>query len=133
MNGNAKARMVLTTFAAAGVFVISYGHIFEVARSAGNAVYQASLYPVAIDILILVCALTLTARVGVSKQAKFWATGGRWFGFAATIYCNVAASDFASAQKVVVNLIPAISLILLVEVVIHGWKGTAASRRSAKA
>lgn len=119
-----KFRFVIIAIVFGCVFAISYGHITEVAARYGNT-WPAWLYPICIDGLIVASALTLIGRNGVSKGARFYARGGRWFGFAATIYANVAHSGYASTDAILVNLIPAISLILISELAIHGAAGTA--------
>jgi len=129
MTTPARIRLALITLVCACVFTASYNHIYDVARAAANAPYVAALYPICIDAVILICALTLTIRVGVSKAARLYARLGRAFGFAATIFCNLAASDFTSTFRAVVCLIPAIALIFTVELLIHSAHGTAASRR----
>jgi hypothetical protein len=141
MTNAAKFRVALITIVCAATFTISYSHIHAVALQYGNSPLAAVLYPITIDCGILVAALTLTARTGVNRSAKAWAAFARIFGFGATVFCNVAASDWAAATTpaatiaaVVVNLVPAIVLISTIELLIHGAHGTAASRarRTAK-
>ena len=133
MTTTQKLRIALITLVCAAVFAISYEHIAAVAHQYGNG-WSAYLYPLCIDGVILISALTLVARVGISKTTKYYAKLGRWFGFAATIYANVAHSGYGSTDAIVVNLIPALSLILTVELLIHAATGTAQSRmRSRKA
>jgi hypothetical protein len=88
------------------------------------------MYPVCIDAVILVSALYLVATTGVNKLAKFWATAGRYFGFAATVFANMAHSGWTSASDVVINLIPAVALIITMELVVYGFKATPATRSS---
>ena len=130
MTTNAKARLVLTAIVCAAAFKISFGHIYDVALHAGNSPDNAIVYPVAIDAVILVSALYLVANQGVNKMAKLYATAGRLFGFAATIYCNMAASGWSNPGDVVINMIPAISLIITVELLVYGFKATPAARTS---
>lgn len=122
-------RLGLTALVCACVFKISAGHIIGVAIHYGNTADNAVLYPVCIDAMILVSALYLAANIGVSKMTKFYAKIGRYFGFAATIFCNVAASNFSSTIACIIALIPAISLIIVIELLIHGSKKTAATRK----
>jgi drug/metabolite transporter (DMT)-like permease len=128
VNTNMKLRLALTTVVCAASFYVSYRHILEVALSTGNTIDSAVVYPITIDALILVSALTLIATTGVSKMAKLWATAGRAFGFAATVYCNLAASHFTSVMGAIVNMIPAVALIITVELLVYGWKATPATR-----
>ena len=121
-------RILLTVVVCGCVFKVSYSHIVHVAIKYGNTPSDAMLFPICIDAMILVCALYLAAKVGVSKMTKFYAKLGRYFGFAATIFCNISASDFASSMAVAVNLIPAIALIITVELLIHGSQKTSATR-----
>lgn len=128
---NLRARLMLTTAVAAGTFYISASHIVAVASAAGNRGLAAYIYPISVDAVILVSVLTLVARVAVNRMAKFYAKLGRIFGFGATIYCNVAASGFHSVTSMVVNLIPAIALILVMELLVHASQATPATRARA--
>ena len=98
--------------------------------AADNTQVSAAVYPVSIDAVILVSALYLVGGTGVNKLAKMWATVGRVFGFAATIFCNMAHSGWDNVASVVVNMIPAIALIITVEMLVYGWKATPAARTS---
>lgn len=133
MTNSQKIRMALIALVCGGVFANSATHIHFTAVLARNSSTMAWTYPICIDAVILISALTLVQATGVNKSARFWARFGRIFGFAATIYCNIAASQFVSVSDIIVDLIPAVALIATVEMLIHGWRGTAASRRSAKA
>lgn len=126
-----KIRMALIVLVCAGVFYVSFRHIMAVAMAHGNTVDVALFYPISIDAMILVCALTLVARTGVNKATKRWATFGRAFGFGATIYANMIHSGWGSTDTVLVNMIPAIALIVVVELLIGSAQGTPASRRKA--
>lgn len=137
----AQIRILLITVVCAAVFYTSYSEIYAVALHYTGKARVAATYPICIDAVILIAALTLVARTGVNATAKRWARFGRVFGFTSTILCNAAASGFASADAltldlvvaVAVSLIPAISLIATVELLIHGAQGTPASRaRAAK-
>lgn len=125
---NLKARLILTATVAAGTFYISASHIVAVASAAGNRGLAAYVYPISVDAVILVSVLTLVARVAVNRMAKFYAKAGRIFGFGATIYCNVAASHFASVTSAIVNLIPAIAGIIVMELLVHASQATPATR-----
>lgn len=127
-----RLRLALISLVCTGVFKISASHIIKVAMEHGNSHSDALVYPVAIDAVILISALTLTAAKGVNGMAKWWARIGRWFGFAATIFCNMASSNFASTMDAVIALIPAIALIITVELLIHASKATPATRRNRK-
>lgn len=130
MNKNLIARLVLTALVCGASFYVSYRHITEVAMEAGNTWDVAMFFPVTIDAVILVSAFTLMAGTGVNKAAKAWATAGRVFGFAATTYCNVAASHFSSVNSAIINMLPAIALIVTVELLVYGVKSTPAARTS---
>lgn len=127
MTTTQKLRIVAITIVCGAVFAISYSHIASVAGQYGNG-WSAYLYPICIDGVILISALTLVARVGITKTTRYYAKLGRWFGFAATIYANVAHSGYGSTDAILVNLIPALSLILTVELLIHAATGTAKYR-----
>ncbi len=133
MTTTARIRVALIATVCAAVFYTSFRHITHVAAHYGNSPDVAALYPVCIDAVILISALTLVARVGISKTTRFYAKAGRLFGFAATIFCNLAASDFTSTMAAVVSLIPALALILTVELLIHAAQGTPATRKATAA
>ncbi len=129
MTASQKFRLALITLVCSGVFYISFSHITSIAQQYGNAAHVAWVYPLCIDGVILISALSLTARVGINKATKFYAKLGRWFGFAATIYANVLHSGYSSTDAIVVNVLPAIALIITVELLIHASAGTSAYRR----
>jgi DNA-binding transcriptional regulator YbjK len=125
---NRTFRLILTAVITLGAFSISAVHWFDVATDAGNPWYAAVVYPIAIDALILLSALTMMATTGVNRMAKWYATIGRAFGFGATIYGNIAASHFETLNDAIINMLPAISLIIGVEMLIHGMKATVNTR-----
>lgn len=123
-----QARVALTAAVAGGTFYISASHIVAVATAAGNHGLAAYIYPIAIDAVILASVLTLVAKTGVNWKAKSYAAAGRIFGFGSTIYCNLAASGWTSLTSAIVNLIPAVSLILVMELLVHAAQATPATR-----
>lgn len=127
---NAQARIALTTVVCAASFFVSASHIVDVARHAGNDAVTSAMYPVCIDAVILVSALYLVASTGVNKIAKLWATLGRYFGFSATVFANMAHSGWTNPSDVIINLIPAVALIITMELVVYGFKATPAARAS---
>jgi len=126
------ARLALTILVTAGIFYVSAGHIVDVAMAHGNPFRTAIIYPLAIDGVILISALTVAAQVAVSKETRRYAKAARWFGFGATIYANLAHSGYASTDAVIVNLIPAVALILMMEVVISSARMTPAARKAVR-
>jgi len=128
MIASAKLRMVLISIVCLGIFYTSFRHIVAVAQHYGNTIDVAIMYPICIDAVILISALTLIAPRGVNKQAKVWATIGRTLGFVATIYANMLHSGWESTDAIVVNLIPGVMLIITVELMIYGFKATPATR-----
>lgn len=126
------ARLALTVLVTAGIFYVSAGHIVDVAMAHGNPFRTAVVYPLAIDGLILISALTMAANVAVSKETRRYAKLARYFGFAATLFANLAAAGSLDLVDLGVNLIPAVSLILMMEVVISSVKLTPAARKSIK-
>lgn len=124
------ARLALTIAVTAGIFYVSAGHIVDVAMVHGNPFRVAIVYPLAIDGMILISALTMAASVAVSKETKRYAKLARYFGFAATVYANVAHSGYTSIDSILINLIPAVALILVMEVVISSAKMTPAARKA---
>jgi drug/metabolite transporter (DMT)-like permease len=132
MNMNA-IRIALTSVIWAGAFKISGSHIVDVAMKNGNRFDDAIIYPLSIDALIIACALWVSAPKGVNKATRLWAAAGRYFGFAATLYANLAHSGWSSIESGIINLIPAIAVIIATEVFVHGMKSTPAAKAAAKA
>jgi mevalonate kinase len=119
-------RLALIIAVTAGIFYISAAHIISVAEMYGNKGVPAYIYPLSIDGVIMISALTLILTQGaVSKEAKMWARFGRYFGFAVTIYANMEHSGYGSAAAVIINTIPAVSLIITMEITIHSAKAMA--------
>ncbi len=121
-------RMILTAIVCTGVFYTSFAHITTVAQSYGNSLSTALMYPILIDGMILACALTLTAKTGVNKMTRWYAGLGRWTGFGFTIACNTMHANSWNVGAIFVALIPAIVLIIVVELLIHAAQGTPATR-----
>jgi hypothetical protein len=132
MTNSLKLRAALITMTCLGSFYVSFRHIVDVALAHGNTIDVAIVYPISIDAVILVSALSLIQPKGVNKKARFWATLGRMFGFAATIYANMLHSGWADTDSVLVNLIPAVGLITVIELLIHTAHGTVATRAAAR-
>lgn len=120
------ARLGIVIAVTAGIFYVSASHIIAIAERYGNHGLAANIYPLTIDGVILISALTLVATQGsVGKDTKRWATGARYFGFAATIYANVEFSGYGNLSAIVTNLIPAIGLIFTMEIVVSSAKAMA--------
>lgn len=134
-------KMVLTTVVWAGAFKVSASHAVSTALEYGNAKSDAMTYPILIDALIIACALWVAAPKGVNRATKFWAGLGRYFGFLATLFVNVAHTDLMShgasplsiGVTAMVGLLPGIAVIVMTEVFVHGMKSTPAARATAKA
>jgi hypothetical protein len=124
------ARILLTALVTGGIFRVSFQHITEVAEHYGNTYSIAVWYPICIDGMILISALTLVAGRGVNKSAKRYAVAGRWVGFAFTIYANMIHGGMQDVTGMIVNLIPAVSLIIVMELLIHAAQGTPATKRA---
>ena len=122
-----KLRLALTVLICAGVFKISAHHIMDVAVRYGNAPQDAWIYPLCIDGMILLSALYLAARSGVSKATKFWGLVARYFGFAATIFCNVCHAGNLNPVACIINVFPALALIVVMEMLICGSKAMIAT------
>jgi hypothetical protein len=126
-----RIRIALTTIVCAASFYNSFRHIVEVALTAHQTADVAFMYPICIDAVVLISALTLATPTGINKATKLYASLGRLFGFSATLACNLAASNFTSTGAALVSLIPGAALILTIELLIHSARGTVASRRAA--
>jgi hypothetical protein len=139
----AQIRIGLIVTVCAAQFYTSARDIVETAMPlVHHDLSRAVTFPICIDALILIAALTVAARTGVNAKARRWAGFGRYFGFTATIYANGLAGGIASAAAahqvnapVVMGtlfmLIPAVALIVTMELLIHGAQGTPASRKAA--
>lgn len=134
-------KMVLTTVVWAGAFKVSASHAVGTALEYGNSKSDAMTYPILIDALIIACALWVAAPKGVNKATKFWAGLGRTFGFAATLFTNLAHADLLAhgdsplmiGVSAAVSLLPGIAVIVMTEVFVHGMKSTPAARATSKA
>lgn len=134
-------KMVLTTVVWAGAFKVSASHAVGTALEYGNSKSDALTYPVLIDALIIACALWVAAPKGVNRATRVWAGFGRFFGFTATLFTNVASADLtahgmsplAIGTSALVNLLPGIAVIVMTEVFVHGMKSTPAARATSKA
>lgn len=136
----AQIRIALIVTVCAAQFYTSARDIVDTALPLVHGdLSRAITFPVCIDALILIAALTVAARTGVNKPARRWAAFGRYFGFTATIYANGLAGGIAHADRIdaavltgtAFMLIPAVALIVTMELLIHGAQGTPASRRAA--
>lgn len=136
----AQVRTTLIVTVCAAQFYTSARDIVETAMPlVHHDLSRAVTFPICIDAMILIAALTVAARTGVNAKARRWAGFARYFGFAATIYANGLASGIASAKVIDAQvltgtafmLIPAVALICTMELLIHGAQGTPATRRAA--
>lgn len=135
----AQMRIALIVAVCAAQFYTSARDIIETALPlVRNDLSRAITFPICIDALILIAALTMATRVGVNAKARKWAAFGRYFGFGATIYANGLSGGIASADTIdaatvtgtLFLLIPAVALIATIELLIHGVQGTPASRKA---
>jgi hypothetical protein len=125
-----QTRIAITMMVTAAEFYTSASHIIATAINAGNPIRAAVTYPLVIDGMILAAVLALTARRGVNKIARQYAGWARGLGYAATLYCNVAASGFTSINNAVVDVFPGLGLILLLELTVHSAAQTPAAKRT---
>jgi hypothetical protein len=133
-NAIQNPKLTLTGVIWAASFKVSASHIYEVALHNGNSKSDALAYPVTVDALIVACALWVATPKGISRKARMWAALGRYFGFAATIFANLAHSgNWTNYESLAVNLLPAISVIIATEVFVHAMKGTVATRAAKQA
>jgi len=128
-----KIRISLTAIIWAGAFKVSGSHIVDVAMKNGNRFDDAIIYPLSIDALIISCALWVASPKGVNASTRRWAAAGRYFGFAATVYSNLAHSGWTTLESGIINLIPAVAVIIATEVFVHGMKSTPAAKRASAA
>lgn len=117
----------------AGAFKVSASHLIDVAMKNGNTFSDAIFYPLLVDAMIIACALWVASPKGVNKATRMWAAAGRYFGFAATVYGNLAHSGWTSLESGIINLLPAVAVIVATEVFVHGMKGTVATRAAKQA
>jgi hypothetical protein len=125
---NAQNLRLLTIAAATlAMFRISFTHIMDVATQYGNA-DTAVWFPIGIDGSIIATALTLSAKRGVNKSTKTWATFVRYLAFFFTIFANASHSGYGSFDSIAINVAPALLLIGLMEFLIHASQATPQSR-----
>lgn len=128
-----NVKIVLTGIVWAAAFKVSASHTVGVALDHGNRMDDALMYPILIDAMIVGCALWVASPKGVNKSTRMWSAFGRYLGFAATLTVNLAHADFSDWKSVVVSLLPAIGVITMTEVFVHGMKGTVATRAAKQA
>lgn len=120
-------RLVTIALATLAMFRISYTHIMDVATAYGNA-DTAVWFPIGIDGSIVATALTLSAKRGVNRMTKTWATFVRYLAFFFTIFANVSHSGYGSFDAIAINVAPALLLIGLMETLIHASQSTPQAR-----
>lgn len=134
-----QARIALIAVVCAAQFYTSARDIIETAMPlVHHDLTRAITFPVCIDALILISALTVAVRTGINAKARRWAAFGRYFGFGATIYANGLSGGIANTTHIDAGiitgtlflLIPAVALIATIELLIHGVQGTPATRKA---
>lgn len=96
---------------------VSYWHIVEVARKNGERGDSAYLYPVIIDMMIVVSARYLSrARTRIGKVV---AGLGFVAGAAATLYCNLLASESTVTGRII-GTMPGLCVIITASVLHWG-------------
>lgn len=123
-----KTRIGIIGIVTLAEFYNSANHIVHTAMAAGNPLGSALTYPVCIDGMILAAVVTLIAKTGVNKMARFYAGWARVLGYVATVYCNVTASGLHSVTAGITDLFPGLGLIVVLELAIYSLQQTPAAR-----
>jgi hypothetical protein len=97
---------------------VSYLHIVAVATQVGERHEVAYALPVTIDALMLMSTLAMLADRRAGRRPSGWARAGFWFGVAVSVTCNIASAEPTWPARAVAA-IPAVSLLLAVEVLVR--------------
>lgn len=119
---------------------VSYSHIFDVTRIAGQPADVAAVLPVAIDGMLLAATLAMAEDKANGRQPRGWARFGFWFGAGISLACNVASTVVHAAVApalmplaiFIAALAPAL-LLITVEIMARPGKPTVEAARPAKA
>lgn len=128
MNGNKILRMAMTTVIALGAAYGSFGHIVRLVSEHGQHGLSALIYPVVIDALMILSSLNLTAG-RLNRMTKFWSRVGMAFGLACSISANLLSSDLTDTLTASIAVVPAVVLLITVEMLLHMTKGVQAGRK----
>lgn len=101
---------------------VSYLHIVDVALVVGERPEVAYALPVTIDALMVMSTLAL-----LHDRRHRWAQAGFLFGVAVSVTCNVASAEPSWPARGVAA-IPAVALLLAVEVLVRSGARTATGR-----
>lgn len=100
---------------------VSYLHIVDVAMDVGERPEVAYALPVTIDALMVMSTLAMLADRRAGRRPSAWAQAGFLFGVAVSVTCNVASAAPTWPARGVAA-IPAISLLLVVEVLVRAGR-----------
>jgi hypothetical protein len=115
--GRATSSTVFTVASIAAV--ISYGHIYSLARRNGYDLLSAGLLPLSVDGLILAASLVLLFAARAKLPTIVLARFTLWLGIAATVAANVAYGLPYGPVGAIMSAWPALSFVLTVETVMQ--------------
>lgn len=118
MKGSMTVTRVSATLVALVAGYVSYLHIVQVAMDVGERREVAYALPVTIDALMVMSTLAMLAARRAGRKPSPWAYCGFLFGVAVSVTCNVASAAPTWPARGVAA-IPAVSLLLAVEVLIR--------------
>src|SRR5258708_5799387 len=99
--------------------VVSYSHIYDLARAHGQTGTAARLLPLSVDGLILAASLVLLHEARNRRPAPALARCMLGLGVGATITANVVYGLPFGAMGAVISAWPAVAFIGAVEMVVH--------------
>lgn len=128
MNGNKVIRMVTTAIIALGAAYGSFGHIVHLAEQHGQHGLSAHLYPIMFDALMILSSVNLSGGA-LNRMTRFWSRVGMMWGLICSLGANLMSSDMTDTLAAIIAVAPAITLLITVEMLLHGAKSVRAGRR----
>lgn len=118
---------------------VSYSHIYDVTRIAGQSADVSVVLPLAIDGMLLAATLAMAEDKAAGRTPRGWARFGFWFGAGISLACNVASTIVHAAVTAallplaifIAALAPAL-LLITVEIMARPGKPVETAKPSAK-
>lgn len=120
---------------------VSYSHIYDVTRIAGQSADVSVVLPLAIDGMLLAATLAMAEDKASGRTPRGWARFGFWFGAGISLACNVASTIVHATVSAallplaifIAALAPALLLITVEIMARPGKPVETADKRPAKA
>jgi hypothetical protein len=129
VKGSVAVTRLLAGVVATVAGYVSYLHIVAVATQVGERPEVAYALPVTIDALMLMSTLAMLADRRAGRRPTGWARAGFWFGVAVSVTCNIASAEPTWPARAVAA-VPAVSLLLAVEVLVRSRTSEVVTPRS---